>query len=91
MSEVRGSSQEELHRVRGQGRWPRVLGCDSAGAAGRSYPTSEVRGSGWEELPHAQVQGRRLGGAIPRPRPGVAAKTSKPMSKERWLCGRRKA
>ena len=29
-------------------------GCDSAGAAKRSYPTSEVRGGGREELPHVQ-------------------------------------
>ena len=50
MSEVRGNSQGELPRVRGQGRWPRVPGCDSAGAAERSYPTSEVRGGGQEEL-----------------------------------------
>ena len=29
-------------------------GCDSAGAAERSYPTSKVRGTGREELPHVQ-------------------------------------
>ena len=29
-------------------------GCDSAGAAKRSYPTSEVRGGGLEEKPHLQ-------------------------------------
>ena len=64
MSEVRGrswedpmsraGSQEELPHVRGQGRWPRVSGCDSTGAAERSYPTSEFRGGGWKEQPHIQ-------------------------------------
>ena len=29
-------------------------GCDSAGAAKRSYPTSEVRSSGQKEQPHIQ-------------------------------------
>ena len=36
--------------VRRQGRRLRVSGCDSAGTAERSYPTSEVRRGGWEEL-----------------------------------------
>ena len=52
--------------VLGQGRWPRVPGCNGAetaersypasevrGCNGRSYHVSEVRGSGQEELPHA--------------------------------------
>ena len=30
-------------------------------------------------------------GATPRPRSGAAAEESNPTSKERWLCGRRKA
>ena len=30
-------------------------------------------------------------GATPRPRSGVAAERSNPMSKERWLCGCRRA
>lgn len=30
---------------------PKVPGCDSAGTAERSYPTSEVRDSGREEPP----------------------------------------
>ena len=64
---LRGGSQEELPEVRGQGQQPRVPGCDGAGmaersyptsevaaAAGRSYPTSEVRGGYREELPHLQ-------------------------------------
>ena len=29
-------------------------GCDSAGAAERSYPMAEARGGGQEELPHIQ-------------------------------------
>ena len=29
-------------------------GCDSTGAAKRSYPTSEARGGGREEQPHVQ-------------------------------------
>ena len=75
--------QEELPYVRGQdrsredpmpeGRRPRVLGCDSAGTAERSYPTSEVRGSGWEELPPARGLGRRPRVATPRPRSGGCA------------------
>ena len=32
---------------------PRVPGCDGAGTAERSYPTSEARGGIWEELPNA--------------------------------------
>ena len=55
MSEVKGRSWEELPRVRGQGQWPRVPGCDSTGAAERSYPASKTRSSSWEKQP--QVQG----------------------------------
>ena len=36
----------------------------------------------------AEVQPR---GATPRPRSGVAAERRNPMSKERWLCGLRRA
>ena len=32
-----------------------------------------------------------MGGAIPRPRSGTAAKRSNPMSKEQWLHGHRRA
>ena len=35
-------------------RSQRVPGCDGAGAAKRSYPTTKVRGGGWEEQPHVQ-------------------------------------
>ena len=34
---------------------------------------------------------RAAGGANPRPRPGAVAGRSNPMSKERWLCGLRRA
>ena len=37
VSEVRGGSLEELPSVRDQGQQPRVRGCDSTGAAERSY------------------------------------------------------
>ena len=40
----KGSSQEELPHVRGQGQRPRVPECDGAGTAERSYPASEVGG-----------------------------------------------
>ena len=42
--------------------------------------------------PHMTTgQGMRLRWATPRPRSGVAAERSNPTSKERWLCGRRRA
>ena len=38
-------------------------GCNGAGTAKRSYPTSEARGGSWEEPPHVQgaVAVRRRG------------------------------
>ena len=45
-------SREELPHIRGQGQRPRVPGCEGAGTAERSHPTSKVRGGGWEEIPH---------------------------------------
>ena len=39
MPEVRGGSLEELRRVQGQGRQSRTPGCNSSGAAERSYPS----------------------------------------------------
>ena len=74
----RGGGQEELPHVRGQGQWPRVPGCDGAGTAERSYPTSKARGGGREELPCIQGQGRRPGGATPPPRIGGFAGTGGP-------------
>ena len=50
----RGGGQEELSHDLGQGQRPRVPGCDGAGMAKRSYPSSEVRGGGWEEKLHVQ-------------------------------------
>ena len=38
---LRGGGQEELPHVRGQGLWARVPGCDSTGAAERTYTTSK--------------------------------------------------
>ena len=42
-------------------------GCDSVGAAQRSYPTSEVRGGGWEMLPYAPTPEPRGGGQEDQP------------------------
>ena len=92
----RGGSQEELPHVLGQGQQPRVPGCNGAGAAERSYqhprsgaaaersyPVSEVKGDG-REFQAATAQEQRRG-ATARPRPGVSAGRSNPISKERWL------
>ena len=98
MSEVRGRSRKDpmpegqwprgVPHVQGQGQWLRVLGCDGAGmaeksypslrswaAAKRSYPTSEVRGSGQEELPHSPKPEARGGGweELPHVQGAVAA------------------
>ena len=62
---LRGGGQEELPHFQGQGKRPRVPGCDSEGTAERNYPTSEVRGSGREELPHVRGQGWQPRGATP--------------------------
>ena len=43
--------------VRGQGQQPRVPGCDGAGTAERSYPTSEVRGAAERRYPASKVRG----------------------------------
>ena len=73
---LRGCGQEELPHVQGQGQRPRVPGCDSAGTAEKSYPTSEVRGSCREcQAATAQEQPR---GATQPPRSGVAAGRSYP-------------
>ena len=63
-SEVRGSGQEELPRVRGQwrlGKTPHVHG----------------HGGGWEELPSVQGQGQ-LGEPTSCPRPGAVTMRSHP-------------
>ena len=57
--------------------------------AERSYPSPKVRGSDGEcQAATVQEQPR---GATPCPRLGVAAERSYPMSKERQLCGCRRA
>ena len=91
----RGGGQEELPQVRDQGQRPRVPGCDNAGMAERSYPTSEVRGRSQED---PMPEGQWPRGVTPRPRSGAAAESARlrqrrssresyPMSKERWLLG----
>ena len=57
-----------------QGQRPWAPGCNSAGAAKRSYPTPEARGDGREKLP---------------PLPLAAAQRSYPTSKKRLLRGAR--
>ena len=54
LPKVRGSGQEELPHVRGQGQRPRMPGCDGTGVPERSYPTAEVRSGGREEQHHVQ-------------------------------------
>ena len=51
MSGVAAEKSYPACKVRAQ---PRVPGCNSAGAAERSYRTSEARVGGREELPHVQ-------------------------------------
>ena len=82
----RGGGKEELPHIRGKGQQPRVPGCNGAGMAERSYPTSEVGGSGREEKPHVQgvvaVPGTGgPGGAIPCSRSGGAVVRRYPSSK----------
>ena len=47
----KGSGQEELPHVRGQGQWPRVPGCEGTGTAERSYPASKVGGAAGRSYP----------------------------------------
>ena len=71
----RGGSQEELPHVRGEGCQPRVTGCNSTGAAERSYPTLKVRKGGDEEITLVQSKEQWLrfaGAAVKRyPMPKV--------------------
>ena len=79
MSEVKGSSQEELSHIQGQGsgrecqaataqEWLRgATPCPRSGAATKSARLRQGRSSR-EELPHARGQGWPPRGAIPRPR-----------------------
>ena len=62
LSKVRSSGCALLEEPRDtprprSGQRPRVPGCDGAGTAKRSYPTSKARGSGWEEQPHPKARG----------------------------------
>ena len=57
----KGSGQEELPHVQGQGQRPRLPDCDGAETAERNYPASEVGGG-------------RLRGDTQRPRSGVATR-----------------
>ena len=101
-SSPKGSSQEELPHVWGQGQRPRVPGCDGAGTAersypswrsgpvaGRSHPTPEARGGVREDQPHTRGQGQQPGGPTPRPRSHGCAGTGGPREAiPRWRSGR---
>ena len=63
--------QEELPLTQGQGQRPRVPGCDSPGAAERSYPTPKV--------------GAVAKSSYPTPKVGAAADRSNPTFKEQRL------
>ena len=67
-----------------------TLGPRPEAVAERSYPASEIKG-GQEEPPCARGQGQQLGGDTLHPKPGVVAGRSNLSSKERWLCGHRRA
>ena len=53
----KGSDQEELPHVRGQGQWPRVPDCNGTGTAERSYTASKVRGVAERRYPVSEVRG----------------------------------
>ena len=77
--------------VRGQGRrpggaTPRLR----SGAVAESTRLQQCRSSR-EELPYTRGQGWQSGGAYPRPKPWAMARRSNPISKDRWLHGRRRA
>ena len=59
-SEVRGSSREELISVLGQGRQRRLPGCNSAGAAERSYPTLEAGAAAGRSNPTSKERWLRV-------------------------------
>ena len=101
---VRGSGQEELPHVHGQGQWPRVPDFDGAGTAERSYPASKVRGGDERSYPMSEV-GSAAGRSYPtppnpgvvagrrypmplRPRPGAAAGRTNPRPEARGTAGR---
>ena len=59
-------------------------GCDGAGAAERSYPTSEVRGGSQEEQPH--VQGVAATRAERSYSTFKVRRGNLVQGKEQWLC-----
>ena len=83
-SQKRG--QEELALTQGQGQRPRVPGCDSPGAAERSYPTPEVGAAAGRSYPTPEV-GAAAKSSYPTPKVGAAAGRSNPPSKEQRLRG----
>ena len=74
----RGSSQKELHHIRGQGRQTRgATPRTRSGAVAKSARLQQLRSS-WEELPHARGQGQQPGGATPGPRSSSCLGTGGP-------------
>ena len=84
----KGSGQEELPHVRGQGQQPRVPDGDGTGMAERSYPRPRSGAATRGVIPRPRsgaAAGRRYptplsrrpraaaGGATPHPRPGLVA------------------
>ena len=73
----KGSSQEEIPHVRGQGQRPRISECDGAGTAEKSCPASKVGGQ-----PRGDIQHPRSGDATrrvtPHPMSGWAARRRYP-------------
>ena len=61
-------------------------GCEGAGAAERSYPTSKIKGGGWEC--QAAMAKEWLRGATTRPRSGAAAERSYPSPRPGAEAGR---
>ena len=79
----KGSGQEELPHVRGQGQLPRVPDCDGTGTAERSYPASEITGEWLRGVTPHPRSGAATRGVTPRPRSGVAAGRSYPTPQAR--------
>ena len=86
----KGGGREELPRIRGQGWWPRVPGCDGAGTANRSCSSLRSGAAAGKSCPTPKSRGGSQG-RTPHPRPGAEARRSNPTSKEQWLCGHRRA
>ena len=78
--------QEELPLTQGQGQRPRVPGCNSPGAAERSYPTPGVGAVAKRSYPTPEV-GAVAKRSYPTPEVGAAAKSSYPTPKFGWRPG----